>query len=223
MTALRWFAQGKRGAVVLHNAQQPDFVERRHANTRKIGHLVAEQSSYIGCVKRGVFMHRIASALVLLFALVAQTARAFFDPPRITPAAPGAGEIVSVNIHGGICDAILEWPGYPQITQEGNAIRIIEYGYHVDFVDWCIYGVGTLTQPIGAFPPGDYTLTVDFFYDNYPYGYATITLGVIPFTVTGAAPAAPVPTTSPLGLIALLLFLPSLAVWILRTRKRSRD
>ena len=74
-----------------------------------------------------------------MFALVAQTAHAFFDPPWITPAAPEAGEIVSVNIAWGICDAIFERPGYPQITQEGNAIRIVEYGDHVTFADFCIY------------------------------------------------------------------------------------
>jgi len=133
-----------------------------------------------------------------------------------------AGETVSVNIRMGICDATVFRPGYPQITQEGNAIRILEYGDHVTFADFCIFGIGTAIDPIGAFPPGDYTLTVDFLYENYPYGYATITLGVIPFTVTGATPAAPVPTTSPIGLVALLLLLPGLAVWILRTRRRSR-
>ena len=90
-------------------------------------------------------------ALTLLFAFSVQTAQAFFDPPWIAPAAPRAGEIVSVNISGGICDTIFEWPGYPQVTRQGNAVRIVEYGAHVDFVDWCIYGVGTLTEPIGNF------------------------------------------------------------------------
>lgn len=172
-------------------------------------------------MKHGTISRRLAAMSALLFAFVAQTAHAFFDPPWITPETPRAGELVSVNIRGGICDAIFERPGYPQITQEGNAIRIVEYGHHETFADFCIYGIGTLTEPIGAFTPGDYTLTVDFFYDNYPYGYATITLGVIPFTVTGAAPAASVPTTSLLGLAALLLLLPSVAVWILRSRRRS--
>jgi len=164
--------------------------------------------------------HRSASGLAFLFVLFAQSAPAFFDPPWITPEAPRAGEIVSVNIHGGICDAILEWPGYPQITQEGNAIRILEYGYHVDFEDFCIYGVGTLTEPIGAFPPGDYTLTVDFLYNDFAFGYTIITLGVVPFTVTGAVSATPVPASDSSGLVALLLLMASLAVWKLRTRRQ---
>jgi hypothetical protein len=166
-----------------------------------------------------MFKHRVAFIMTLLFAFVAQSAPAFFDPPWITPEAPRAGEIVSVNIHGGICDAILEWPGYPQITQEGNAIRVLEYGYHVDFEDFCIYGVGTLTEPIGAFPPGDYTLTVDFLYNDFAFGYTIITLGVVPFTVTGAVSATPVPTSSSLALLALLLLMSGLALWTLRTRR----
>ena len=122
-------------------------------------------------MKRGIFIHRIASALALLFALVAQTAHAFIDPPWITPAAPMAGETVSVNIRMGICDAIFERPGYPQITQAGNAIRILEYGHHWDDDALCIYYVGTTTEPIGTFPPGDYVMTVDFLYDDLAFGY----------------------------------------------------
>jgi hypothetical protein len=149
----------------------------------------------------------------------APSAHAFFDPPWITPAAPIAGEVVSVNIRMGICDAIVFSPGFPQLMQEGNAIRILEYGDHVTFDDFCIFDIGTATHPIGTFPPGDYTLTVDFTYDNYPFGPATITLGVIPFTVSGAEPAAvPVRSSSLLGLSALLLLLAGLAVWELRMR-----
>jgi len=164
--------------------------------------------------------HCVASTITLLFAFVAPAAQAFIDPPWITPEAPRAGETVSVNIRMGICDAIIFRPGYPQVTQVGNAIRILEYGNRIDFQDFCIYPIGTLSEPIGAFAPGDYTVTVDFTYENYPFGYATITLGVIPFTVTGDAPAAPVPTSSPSGLLALLLLMSGLALWTLRTRRR---
>jgi len=163
--------------------------------------------------------HCVASALVLVLTLFAPSARAFFDPPWITPAAPIANEQVSINVHGGICDVFVERPGYPQITRDGSAIRILEYGNHEGFEDFCIYGIWTVTEPIGTFPPGDYTLTVDFTYDNYPFGPATITLGVIPFTVTGAAPAAvPVRSSGLLGLSALLLLMMGLAVWRLRMR-----
>jgi hypothetical protein len=115
------------------------------------------------------------------------------------PAAPHADEVVSVSIHGGVCDAIFFRPGYPQIIQNGNSVRIVEYGDHLTPGDeLCIYGIGTLTEPIGTFSPGEYTLTVDLVYDNYPFGYETITVGIVPFAVVGATPATPVPAASPL-------------------------
>lgn len=157
--------------------------------------------------------HRIASVLALFFVVFAQSAQAFFDPPWITPAAPMAGDTVSVNIHGGICDAIFEAQGYPQITQQGNAIRFRNYGVHYQPGDeLCIYGIGTATLPIGTFAPGNYTLTVDLAYID---GFGTpsiFIIGVVPFTVTGAAvSAAPVPATGPLALFVLILVLAGMA------------
>jgi hypothetical protein len=166
-------------------------------------------------------MRHVTSALVILAAVCfAQSAQAFFDPPWISPATPTAGETVSVNIRGGICDAIFQEAGYPQITQQGNAIRIIEYGHHWDFQDFCIYGIGTLTRPIGAFPPGDYTLTVDFTYSDFLPAPTIVTLGVIPFTVTGAPTVTtPVPVFGPIGLLTLTMAL-WVTVWFWRTRHR---
>jgi hypothetical protein len=168
-----------------------------------------------------MFRRFIEATLLLLLAFAAPSAQAFFDPPWITPAVPRAGALVSVNIHGGICDAIFEWSGYPQVTRQGNAVRIVEYGAHVDFVDWCIYGVGTLAEPIGNFPPGDYTLTVDLLYDNLLYGPTTMTIGVVPFTVTSATTVEPVPTLGLPGRFVTAAFLLALAIRALRTRRRS--
>ena len=157
--------------------------------------------------------HCFALALIVSIALFAQPARAFFDPPWITPALPMAGELVSVSIHGGICDAIAEREGYPQVTQNGNAIRILEYGSHYEPGDeLCIYGTGTVVAPIGAFQPGDYTLTVDLIYQHPLFGPTILNIGVVPFTVAGASAAAPVPTLSPAYLLALLLTL-GLSAW----------
>lgn len=163
---------------------------------------------------------RAAYILALLCAFVASDAHAFFDPPWITPAAPRARELVSVNIHGGVCDAIFEWPNYPQITQQGNAARIVEYGAHVEFQDWCIYGIGTLTEPIGTFLPGDYTLTVDLLYDDLLYGPTVMTVGIVPFRVTEVSPSAPIPTLSSFGKFALLIVVAGVATFALRTRRR---
>jgi len=95
-------------------------------------------------------MRQIAFILIA-FMFAAPTAHAFFDPPWITPAAPIAGATVSVNLRDGICDAIVEHPGYPQITRQGNAIHLVEYGHHWDTSDLCVYDIGHLVEPIGAF------------------------------------------------------------------------
>lgn len=165
-------------------------------------------------------LRRVVPTLTLLvLALAGSNAQAFFDPPWITPAAPRMGEVVSVHIRGGICDGTIFHPGYPQITRVGSSIRIVEYGIHVDSEDFCIYPVGTLTETIGAFSPGDYTLTVDFTYDNYPFGLATITLGVIPFTVAGVIPAASVPASTPMWTLVLLALISCGALGTLRKRR----
>lgn len=161
---------------------------------------------------------RVVSITTAIFTLAASSAHAFFDPPGITPAAPRVGEIVSVSIRGGTCDAIFERPGFPQITQQGNAIRILEYGHHWDAADLCIYNVGTLVQPIGSLPEGSYMLKVDFDYPDI-LGPTTITLGTIPFTVFSVASAAPVPALTPLSALALFTLLMSVACWALAGRR----
>jgi hypothetical protein len=173
--------------------------------------------------KRSMMRCRALLAMTFLGLPCTQGAHVFFDPPWITPQAPVAGQPVAVNIHhGGMCDAIAERPGFPQITREGNAIRILEYGHHWDFQDFCIYVPATVTHQFGAFPPGDYTLTVDFTYSDFLPAPVVVTLGVIPFTVAGQqAPASPVPATTAFGACVLFAFIVVLARRT--TRARSRE
>ena len=163
-----------------------------------------------------------ALGLAVLFLLFAQGAQAFFDPPWITPAVPRAGETVSVNIHGGVCDGIFSRPGYPQITQQGNTVRLLEYGHHWDDVDLCIYGIGTLVEPIGSFPPGDYVLNVDLMYPDFFGEPQILNIGVVPFSVTGATPPISVPTFSLAGLLTLVLVMGGFAARTLQHRYRWR-
>jgi hypothetical protein len=157
--------------------------------------------------------------LTLIFVLVAPSAWAFFDPPWITPASPRTGEPVSINVSGGICDVFVERSGYPQITRTGNSVRIVEYGNHETFDDFCNYGYWTVSEPIGTFLSGDYTVTIDFVYENYPFGLKTVTLGVIPFSVAGAPPVVAVPASTSWGLTALLVLIGCLALRVLRMRR----
>jgi hypothetical protein len=167
-----------------------------------------------------MLLHRLVRALLLLIAFAAPNVYAFFDPPWITPASPIAGEVVSVNIRGGGCDAIFSKPGYPQITRSGDSIRIVEYGIHDAPSGFCIYPLGTLAEPIGAFPPGNYTLTVDLVYDGYPFGETTITLGVVTFTVTGAIASA-IPSLTTSGQFALLMLVLAAGLGALQIHRRS--
>jgi len=162
---------------------------------------------------------RRCAALLLACLLHVQGAQAFFDPPWTTPASPLASEPVSVSIHGGGCDAIAERAGFPQVTQVGNAIRILEYGHHWDFQDFCIYDPATVTHRIGTFPPGEYTLTVDFIYDDGLPAPVVATIGVLTFTVSGqTAPASAVPSTTALGSSVLFMLIAAMALLLLRGR-----
>jgi hypothetical protein len=168
-----------------------------------------------------VLNRRMTYLLAAILSFSAPAAYAFLDPPWITPAAPRAGEVVSVNIRDGICDAIFFRPGYPQITQLGNAIHLVEYGHHWDTQDLCVYEIGHLIEPIGVYPPGNYTVTVDFAYDDALYGPTVITIGVVEFAVVGATTAAPVPVFGNLSLVGMLLLVSSLAFRTLRARRPS--
>lgn len=127
--------------------------------------------------------HSPVIGLVFLTCL-SSDATAFFDPPYIVPASPTVGQQVFVEIHGGYCDTIIGSPGYPQITREGNSIRMLFFSAHEDLIEWCIYGEGTASEPVGSFPAGSYTLQVDRNYQTF-FGDVTETLGVVPFTGRG--------------------------------------
>jgi hypothetical protein len=154
-------------------------------------------------------------------ALCAQPAWAFLDPPYLTPANPVAGELVSVNIYGGECDVAdtgVIWPA--PVTQQGNAITILLTGIHEGDPEFCYFGIGTNTKPIGRFPPGNYTLDVERRYGT-PFGeWTQETLGIIAFTVSAAPQQQPIeaPTLNLTGLTALLLVLIGAVLRVLRKR-----
>lgn len=101
---------------------------------------------------------RSGFALSCLLLFVAQPARAFLDPPYVTPQHPLAGETIHVNIYGGVCDIVDTGLQPPLITREGNAIRIAFFGTHFDIPELCTIGVGTAVFPIGAYDAASYTL-----------------------------------------------------------------
>jgi len=167
--------------------------------------------------------NRIMPALMLLLTSFAQTAHAFLDPPYITPEHPVAGETISVNIYGGICDAIVGAPGYPQITQEGNAIRILLLSVSYSSPELCFWTIGTATVPVGAYPVGSYTLQVDRTYSDGGGNTIVETLGLLPFTVAGvAAPVVPVPAIDWAGICIFVLMVIGAATTSRPSRRDDR-
>jgi len=134
-----------------------------------------------------------------------QSALAFFDPPYITPQRPVAGEQVAVNVRGGICDAIVSEPGYPQVTQKDDSIRVLLLAFRYENSELCFLPIGTATVPFGSYPAGNYTVTVDVFYYDSHGEPRVDTLGVVPMAVGGAVPdTVSVPAV---GLPALLVLI----------------
>lgn len=105
-------------------------------------------------------------------------------------------------------------------TRDGNDIRIVFNGVHYEPGDlWCIYPVGSVTTPLGSFSPGNYTLTVDLVYPDPIFNTPTIyQIGVVPFTVTGAEAATPVPAFGWLAALVLLASVLLAVTWRLRRR-----
>lgn len=152
-----------------------------------------------------MFNRNVAPLLALVFSVFASPAQAFLGPPYVTPIAPFAGDLVSVNIRYGVCDLVF---GIAEQAQNGNSIHIVLSGVHYDDPYMCNLGDGvTGGYPVGNYPPGSYTLQVDFFYYSTA-GAETIPLGIVPFSVTAAA-VAPIPASVnghiALGLLVLFL------------------
>jgi hypothetical protein len=162
---------------------------------------------------------RLGWLSVVALAMCAQRASAFLDPPYITPEHPMSGQQISVNIYGGVCDAIVGLPGYPQITAQENNIHILFFSVHYDDPEFCNLGTGTATIPLGSYSAGSYTLIVERRYMTVSGPWVQETLGVIPFTVSAAPSQPPIeaPTLSIVGLGVLGL---ALLVGMLRDLRR---
>ncbi|HET9033272.1 MAG TPA: hypothetical protein VFN25_10235 [Dokdonella sp.] len=133
----------------------------------------------------------------------AHAALAYIDPPVLIPSAPLENQVVSVSIDGGLCDGFIEWPGYPQVIQTGNSVRLVVYAQYVDFIDFCVFPAHNITVPIGAFQSGTYSVQVDRFYVDDLFGPTTETLATIPFEVSGTESVVALPSSSFVSLLFL--------------------
>ena len=162
------------------------------------------------------------SLIFLTLMLLSQLAQAFVDPPTLSPTNPTEGQTVSVSIRVGQCDGLPG--GAEQITQTGNSIRILLNSYHAFDSEFCNIIVGVRTFPLGAYPAGSYTVQIDRTYEAVlPPRTIVETLGILPFTVTGAAAPAVLPTTGFIGLLALFATILLVAAPVLRRRQLYRN
>jgi len=154
------------------------------------------------------------ATLLLSVGLFPTSARAFLDPPYITPANPTVGAPISVNIYGGVCDLADSGPVWPPpVTQEGSNITILLTGSHQTDPEWCYFSVGTETYPVGAYGAGSYTLDVERRYPSVTGVWVHETLGIIPFIVSGPIPTQTkaAPALGIVGASVLILVLMALA------------
>jgi len=142
------------------------------------------------------------SVLGLVLLAFGQASFAFVDPPVLVPPNPVAGELVSVSITAGVCDAFAAYPP-TTVTRTGNSIQL-NLSAVVAGGGFCVFPSGANIFPVGSFEPGAYSLQVDRTYSNIG-GTFTETLGVIPFGVTAAAQVPALGLTGMIALIALLL------------------
>lgn len=155
---------------------------------------------------------------ILGLLLSAHAALAYIDQPVLVPSYPVENQLVSVSIAADFCDGFIEWEGYPQVTRNGNKVRLVVYAQHVDLIDFCVFPPHTITVPIGAFLSGAYSVQVDRFYVDDLKGPLTETLATIPFEVSGAVRAAALPSSSVASLavlgLGLLLFAAAVLRWL---------
>lgn len=152
----------------------------------------------------------------LLLMAFAPAALAFIDPPVLVPDHPVAGEPVSVSMRAGVCDDLVEKPGYPKITRTGSSIHVLIASVHAASADWCIYyPVATAVIQVGTFPSGNYTMKVDRTYENFFGEEVVETLGTIEFSVAPVQPVM-VPTVGLYGIAAMLAGLLVLGALFLR-------
>lgn len=150
-------------------------------------------------------------AMVVAHLLLVPAAHAYLDPVYITPVTPNAGQEIEINVGVGDCDTITSEPGYPQVTREGNQIRVLLFAVRYEDIELCFLPHGTATVPFGAFEAGDYQVTVDVFYADAHGVPQTDTMGVLPMSIAGISPPVSVPASTPVSLFVLAVGLIALA------------
>lgn len=146
-----------------------------------------------------------------MFALLSATrSSAFVLSPTLTPTSPLAGEVLSIDVTAGICDVFLGSTTPIPVTRSGTDLRVVLPSHHESNITFCNLGIGTGRYITTSFPAGTYTLQIDRSYSTI-FGTVTRPLATVPLVVRGVPQATPVPTTNPLALLVLAVWLTVIA------------
>jgi hypothetical protein len=150
----------------------------------------------------------------------ATKAMAYVNPPEIFPLNPVPGQIVSIKITAGYCDGFRDEINEAPVTQNGNNLTISLRSSHYS-ESFCIFPPSfTYTFHVGAFPSGNYQLTVIRHYETLAGDEVLETLGVLLFVVSGSFDTSDsIPALSHFSELLLLFGL--LMVGVIAIRFRS--
>lgn len=153
----------------------------------------------------------IVISLFGLTLMSAAPAVAFIDPPELMPSPATAGEMVTVGIRLGQCDAILGGADNPTITTDGSNVDVLFDGIRQSNPVLCVYPVVEPIWEIGQFAPGHYSVTIRFRYRPLISPPQIIVLANVSLEVIAAdARQQPVPVLN--GMLLLILTMSFLAI-----------
>jgi hypothetical protein len=169
---------------------------------------------------RGIAMRTCLAGLALSALLFSAPAPAFVDPPTLSPEHPVAGDLISVQIYAGICDAFTDDVDETDISIKGNQIRMLIDGLHYSDSAICIYPKIHYVFPVGRFTEGGYVLQVDRRYQNFNGLVVIETLAITSFNVAGApGQVTAIPTLGPYAMGLLVCGLILGAAFVVRRRR----
>jgi subtilisin family serine protease len=172
---------------------------------RNLEYSRARMGAHVGLTGEGEMKIFLATAILLATSFIAPVADAYWLPPVLSPVSPQSGQLVSVVMAGGGCDFMISEVGYPQITRNGNDIRIVIRTVHQAFGEFCTIPPFSYPWPLGTFEPGNYNVQVDIYFYQDALGEHAETLAILPMTV--AAAPVPAPVNSLAGLITLAILI----------------
>lgn len=158
--------------------------------------------------------HLLKLALLLVF--FPAVVRAYYSPLVFLPGSPTAGQQFTLRAGFGICDIlVVSGSDDREVVVQGSQVRVTVTGVYAPDLPFCIYPDGYADFDLGPLPSGTYNVQLyrrDLF---VPSDVDLVQSGTV---VVRAAPALPVPSSHPVGLIALAVFVLLFGGWAARRR-----